>query len=276
MSNPARLALGPYVEENLMKKYAVSFVTGLLAAATLASLALATDTKVPPPTGPIIPAGSLLHVRLTCTLTSKTSKPGDPFTGIVTTPITVDGKELVAVGSSVEGHVAFVKQSGRVTGVAQMRIVLDDIITPDDVKLALPAGLDDLNGGPCAKTTGDDEGTIKGCGKNKKDAMKDAAIGGAIGAGGGSMVGLGHEIDCEYYGNCGGPGLGTSIGAGAGIGAGTVLIYDLLKHEKHIILVQGTTMTFIINRSVDAASGKPLEPNAGTEAAAPSTDTGKQ
>jgi hypothetical protein len=259
-----------------MKKYAASLVTGLLAVATFVPAALATDAKVPPPSGQIIPAGSLLHVRLTCTLTSKTSKAGDPFTGIVTTPITADGKELVAAGSSVEGHVAFVKQSGRVSGVAQMRIVLDDIITPDDIKLALPAGLDDLNGGPCAHTTGDDEGTIKGCGKNKKDAVKDAAIGGAIGAGAGSMVGLGSEIDCSYYGNCGGPGLGTAIGGGAAIGAGTVLIYDLLKHEKHIILVQGTTMTFIINRSVDAASGKPLEPGAGTEAAAASTDPGKQ
>ena len=178
----------------------------------------------------------------------------------------MDGKEIIGEGSSVEGHVAFVKQSGRVSGVAQMRVVLDDIITPDDVKLALPAGLDDMNAGPCAKTNGDDEGTIKGCGKNKKDAAKDAAIGGAMGAGAGSMVGMGSEIDCQYYGNCGGPGFGASIGMGAGIGAGTVLIYDLLKHEKHIILVQGTTMTFVISRSVDASTGKPLEPTTPTEA----------
>jgi hypothetical protein len=251
-----------------MKKWAISFVTGLLAGAMLLPAALGTEPYVPPPAGQLIPAGSLLHVRLTCTLTSKTSKPGDPFTGIVTTPVTsVDGKEVIAAGSSVEGHVAFVKQSGRVTGVAQMRVVLDDIITPDDVKLALPAGLDDMNAGPCAKTTGDDEGTIKGCGKNKKDALKDAGLAGAMGAGAGSMVGMGSEIDCRYYGNCGGPGWGTSIGMGAGIGAGTVLIYDLLKHEKHIILVQGTTMTFVISRSVDASTGKPLEPTNPSEAA---------
>jgi len=249
-----------------MNKWAISFVTGLLAGAMFLPAGLATDNKVPPPPSQLIPAGSLLHVRLACTLTSKTSKPGDPFTGIVTSPITVDGKEIISAGSTVEGHVAFVKQSGRVKGVAQMRIVLDDIITTEDVKLALPAGLDNMNGGPCAKTTGDEEGTIKGCGKNKKDAMKDAAIGGAMGAGAGAMVGLGSEIDCEYYGNCGGPGFGTAIGAGAGIGAGTVLIYDLLKHEKHIILVQGTTMTFVINRSVDASTGKPLEETAPTEA----------
>ena len=112
-----------------MKKWAISFVTGLLAGAVFLPAALASETKVPPPPSQLIPAGSLLHVRLTCTLTSKTSKPGDPFTGIVTTPITVDGKEIIGAGSSVEGHVAFVKQSGRVSGVAQMRVVLDDIIT---------------------------------------------------------------------------------------------------------------------------------------------------
>ena len=247
-----------------MKKWAVSFVTGLLAAGMLLPAAFATDSKVPPPPTPLIPAGSLLHVRLTTTLTSKTSKAGDPFTGIVTTPITVDGKEIIGAGSEVDGHVAFVKQSGRVAGVAQMRIVLDDIITADDVKLALPAGLDDMNAGACAKTNGDDEGTIKGCGKNKKDAMKDAAIGAGMGAGAGAMVGLGSEIDCEYYGSCGGPGFGESLGIGAAAGAGTVLIYDLLKHEKHIILPQGTTMTFVISRSVDASTGKPLDPTSPT------------
>jgi len=243
-----------------MKKWAISFVTGLLAGTMLLPAALASETKLPPAASQLIPAGSLLHVRLTCTLTSKTSKAGDPFTGVVTQPIVVDGKEVIGAGSTVEGHVTFVKQSGRISGVAQMRVVLDDIITTDDIKLALPAGLDDMNAGACAKTGSDDEGTIKGCGKNKKDALKDAGIAGAMGAGAGSMVGLGSEIDCEYYGNCGGPGLGTSIGVGAGIGAGTVLIYDLLKHEKHIILVQGTTMTFVISRSVDASTGKPLEP----------------
>lgn len=248
-----------------MNKWAVRISTAFLGGSLLLGSLWATDTKIPP-APQLIPAGSLLHVRLTCTITSKTNKAGDPFTGMVTSAVMVDGKELIAEGSTVEGHVAFVKPSGRVSGVAQMRIVLDDIITPDDIKIALPAGLDDMGGASCAKATGDDEGTIKGCGKSKKDALKDAGIAGAIGAGAGSMVGLGSAIDCEYYGNCGGPGIGTSIGLGAGIGAGTVLIYDLLKHEKHIILVQGTSMTFVISRSVDASTGKPIEPTAQADA----------
>ncbi|MGA3165162.1 MAG: hypothetical protein ABSF14_03500 [Terriglobia bacterium] len=244
-----------------MKKWTIGVVIGLWAGMLLPAL-LAGETKILPET---IPAGSLLHVRLTTTLTSKTSKTGDPFTGMVTQPIVVDGKEVVPSGSTVEGHVAFVKSSGRVTGLAQMRVLLDDIITPDDMKIPLNAGLEDMNAGPCAKTGTDDEGTIKGCGKSKKDAAKDAALAGAVGAGAGSMIGLGSEIDCRYYGNCGGPGFGTALGMGAGIGAGSALIYNLLRHEKQIILVQGTTMTFVINRSVDANTGKPIAPDTPTD-----------
>jgi len=240
-----------------MKKWTIGVVIGLWVGMLLPAV-LAGETKVLPDT---IPAGSLLHVRLNTTLTSKTNKTGDPFTGMVTQSIVVDGREVVPSGSTVEGHVAFVKSSGRVMGLAQMRVLLDDIITPDDMKIPLNAGLEDMNAGPCAKTGSDDEGTIKGCGKSKKDAAKDAALAGAVGAGAGSMVGLGSEIDCRYYGNCGGPGFGTALGAGAGIGAGSALIYNLLKHEKQIILVQGTTMTFVINRSVDASTGKPIEPD---------------
>lgn len=246
-----------------MKKWIVSLATSFPVWAIVLPAALATEAKGPPPSQ-TIPAGSLLHVRLESTITSKTNKTGDPFTGVVTKAVVIDGKEVVPTGSAVEGHVAFVKDSGRVRGVAQMRLVLDSLITPDDIKLHVSAGLDDTDAAACAKTTGD-EGTIKGCGKSKKDAAKDAALGAAVGAGAGSTIGLGSEIECKYYGNCGGPGVGTSIGMGAAVGASTVLIYDLLKHEKHIILLQGTTMTFVINRSVDASTGKPLE----VEAASP-------
>ena len=241
-----------------MKKWAGCVVVGLFAGMVLPALLIGEIKDL----SRSIPAGSLLHVRLTSTLTSKTSKQGDPFTGMVTQAIMVDGKELVGTGSTVEGHVTFVKSSGRVKGLAEMRVVLDDVITTDDIKIPLAAGLEDMNAGPCAKTGGDEEGTIKGCGKNKKDIAKDSGIAAAMGAGAGGMVGMGSEIDCRYYGNCGGPGLGTAIGGGAAIGAGSVLIYSLLKHEKQNILVQGTTMTFVINRSIDADTGKPLEPAA--------------
>ncbi len=203
------------------------------------------------PTRVTIPAGTVLNVRLQTTLTSKTSKEGDKFTAVVDKPVSVAGKEVIPEGSIVTGHVTYAKSSGRIKGTAAMRIVLDEITTPDDNSFAMSGTLEDTSGGPCAKAGSDDEGTIKGCGKSKKDAAKDAALGAAMGAGIGATIGLGSEIDCSYFGNCGGPGMGTSTLYGAGLGAATALVYNLFKHEKQVVLVGGMHLTFVVNRSLE-------------------------
>ena len=43
--------------------------------------------------------------------------------------------------------------------------------------------------------------------------------------------------------------MGADIGYGAAIGASTALLYSLLRHEKDIILVQGSELTFVVNRT---------------------------
>jgi len=203
---------------------------------------------------PRIPPGTILHVRLGTTITSKTNKLGDTFTGQVAKDVVSGDQTIVPQGSTVSGHVAFLKPAGRIKGKAQMRIVLDSILTPDDQTLRLSSTLADSHGGVCGNTANDEEGTIVGCGKSKKEAAKDAAIGGAIGAGAGATVGMGQAIDCRYFGNCGGPGIGGDILYGAGIGAGTALLFNLFKHQKEIILVQGTELTFIVNRTLDGSN----------------------
>jgi hypothetical protein len=201
-----------------------------------------------------IPAGSVLHIKLRTTLTSKTSKTGDKFTGVVDQSVMDGEKEVVPRGSIVEGHVAFIKPSGRVKGRGEMRIVLDKVMTQDHGDFTLGATLEEVSGTPCASTGSDDEGTIQGCGKSKKDALKDAGMGAAMGAGVGATVGLGSSIDCHYFGNCGGPGIGTGALYGAGLGAATALIYNLFKHEKQVILLGGTHLTFVINRTLNIES----------------------
>ncbi|HVA01698.1 MAG TPA: hypothetical protein VMV34_08595 [Terriglobia bacterium] len=202
--------------------------------------------------GLLLQAGSSLHVRLQTTLTSKTNKSGDKFTGFVEQPVMSDGKIAVPRGSLVDGHVVMLKQSKRIKGVGEMRIVLDDITTEDGAEFLLNGTLEDAQGSPCAKTANDSEGTIKGCGKSAKSALKGAAIAGAMGAGAGATVGMGHEIDCQYYGNCGGPSFGADLGYGAAIGAGAALIYNVFKHEKPLVLLQGTHLTFVVDRNVGA------------------------
>lgn len=211
------------------------------------------------PHPPMIPAGTTLRVALDTTLTDKTNKTGDTFTADVREPIYVNGKQVVPQWSTVSGHIAFLKPSGRVRGKAQMRLVLDKITTPDGIVYPLNGTLEEAQGGVCAhtaatgKTKADEEGTITGCGKSKKSAAEAAGIAGGVGAGVGASVGMGKEIECEWYGYCpGGAGMGTDILYGAGIGAGTALIYTMFKHEKHIVLVQGTLLTFTVDRTTSA------------------------
>jgi hypothetical protein len=210
----------------------------------------------------VIPPGSVIHVKLRTTITSKTNKVGDTFQGMVAQDVLSGTEVIVPQGSMVTGHIAYLKPSGRIKAKAQMRIVLDSIITPEDKTIQLSSTLEDSKGGVCGNSPSDDEGTIQGCGKSKKDAAKDAAIAGAMGAGAGATVGMGSAIECEYYGNCGGPGIGTSIGYGAGIGAGTALLYNLFKKQKEIILLSGSQLTFVVNRAVDASNpGLPHRPD---------------
>jgi hypothetical protein len=251
-----------------MKLAAKAWVASFLAAMVVSAMALAADNggkaapsatvsaKTSAPgnkiTGIILPAGTTLHVRLETTLTSKTNKTGDKFSGIVDQAVMANGQTVVPKGSLVSGHVVFVKPSKRIRGVGQMRIVLDNITTENNTEFPLTGSLDNAQGSPCTRMAHDNEGTIKGCGKSLKGALKGAAIGGAMGAGAGATVGMGHEIDCNYFGNCGGPSFGADVGYGAAIGAGATLIYNLFKHEKTLILIQGTELTFIVDRSVPA------------------------
>jgi len=228
-----------------------------------------TDANRPQP----VPAGTALRVTLRTLLSDKTNKVGDPFNAKVTYPVTANGQEIIPVGSMVDGHVAFIRESGRVKGRAEMRLVVDKVTTPDDVVYPLSSILQEAHDVNCSKGTvgskvGDngksnEEGTITGCGKSGKEAAKDAAIGAGIGTMGGLSVGMATRGGCDYYGYCwpsSGPSMGADIGYGAAIGAGTALVYKLFQHQKHIILVQGTPLTFVVNRTTDADSQPAAEP----------------
>jgi len=239
-------------------------VIGVMAGVSLAAMGV----DAPPPATPAIPAGTTLRVKLDTTLTDKTNKTGDTFTGEVSEPITVNGKDIIPKYSEVDGHIAFLKPSGRVAGKAQMRLVLDKIVTEDNVVFPLSGSLEDAQGGVCAKTTNtgstkaDEEGMIVGCGKSKKKTLEAMGIAGGVGAAAGATIGMGNQMQCMYYGYCPPSNMGGDILHGAEIGAGTALVYMLFKHEKHIVLVQGSELTFLVNRTAlaNTSGGTPTAP----------------
>lgn len=209
-----------------MKRRTQLLVSAVMAALLLPGLSLSADRNV------TIVAGTTIETTLTTLLTSKTSQEGDPFTAEIVEPIFSGGEQVVPAGSTLEGHVAYVKEPGRVKGKGQMRLVADKIVTQDGIEFPLSAGLEGAKGAAGAKVTGE-EGTVQGPGKSVKDTAKETGIDAGIGAGVGAIA-------------AGGTGALYGLGAGAITG----IIHNLAKKHKDLVLPQGTDLTFVIARNV--------------------------
>jgi hypothetical protein len=216
-----------------MKRGLHLLVATLVAAWLVPALAFGGDQTV------TIAAGTTVETTLTTLLTSKTSDEGDPFSAEIVEPIFSGGEQIIPAGSTLEGHVAFVKEPGRVKGKGQMRLVADRIVTQDGVEFPLSAGLESGKGTDGAKVTGE-EGTIQGPGKSVKDAAKESGIDAGIGAGVGAIADG-----------------GTGALYGLGAGAITGIIHTLAKKHKDLVLPQGTDLTFVISRTVTGKKATP-------------------
>jgi hypothetical protein len=141
-----------------------------------------------------IPAGTPLKVKLENTLTTFSSKTGDPFSARVTEPVMLDGKTVIPVGSTVHGRVTKVDEPRRITGKPTIGIFPETIVLPSGERYMLNAPLIDTNlrHGTDVNT----EGQFKGEGRDGKDLTEigfgtggGMLIGGLIGGGKGMLIG---------------------------------------------------------------------------------------
>ena len=80
----------------------------------------ASTTRVPV----VAPAGTVLRVRLSESLDSVRSRPGDRFTGTLESPVMAGTMEVLPKGTVVEGHVLNARASGG-GGDAWLAVTLD-------------------------------------------------------------------------------------------------------------------------------------------------------
>jgi hypothetical protein len=136
----------------------------------------------------VVPAGTVITVRLGETLSSKGSQPGQPFSATVANPIQVDGKTVIPAGATATGTVVAAHAAGKFKGASLLQIKLNSIT---------------VGGRQHPIETSSVARSEKG--KGKRSA---ALIGG--GAGAGALIGA-----------LAGGGKGAAIGALVGGGAGT-------------------------------------------------------
>ena len=183
----------------------------------------------------VVPEGTRIQVRLESTLNSKTNRQGDRFTAKVIESVQVRGKEVIPVGTTVEGRVAEVRQSGRIKGRAEVHLSYERLIFPNGVSetiIGAQAELDDTQNEEMDRR----EGTILGESSRKSRAAEIGA-GAAIGAGIGAIAG-GRK--------------GAAIGAGAG---GLIGLVDVLRRGgKEIEIPAGTLMVIRLDRPLTVIS----------------------
>jgi|SRR5581483_2589589 len=164
----------------------------------------------------VIPAGTVLTVRLGESVGSKISQPGQAFSATVANPVAVGGRTVIPTGANATGTVVDAKPLGRFKGGAVLALKLTSVT---------------VNGAEHQIQTSSVAETAKG--KGKRSATM---IGG--GAGLGALIG-----------GLAGGGKGAAIGAVAGAGAGTA--GTAFTGNKDIVLPAETALSFKLEQPVD-------------------------
>ena len=180
-----------------------------------------------------LPAGTALKVKLENTLSTSSSKSGDPFSGRVTEPVQLDGKTVIPTGATVQGRVTKMSEPRRIAGKPTIGIFPETVVLPNGERYMLNATLVDTSVGH--GTDVNEEGQFKGTGHNGKDVTE---IG--FGTGGGMLAG----------GLIGG---GKGMLMGGTIGATATVAHWLGKHRS-ATLPAGTELVMELSRPMVMSS----------------------
>lgn len=179
-------------------------------------------TPAPPPEPPkpkpqpiVVPTGTALTVITDQALSSKTSKSGQPFSGALGQPVTVNGKTAIPKGAHVTGTVVSAKAKGKIKGEGELVLSLASIT---------------VHGKEYPVETGTLDSTVKGKGKRTAATTGGGAAGGAL------------------IGGLAGGGKGAGIGALVGGAAG--LVGGAMTGNKQIEIPAETALTFTLASSL--------------------------
>jgi len=167
----------------------------------------------------VIPNGTRLTAVLNTDLDTKTAQVGDRFTMEVTSPSEFNG-------AIIEGRVASVERSGRVSGRASMGLDFDTIRLRNGSSYRFAGLLDAVNSADSGNVSISNEGQVREGDSQTNKTVTRTAIGAALGAIIGAIAG-------------GGQGAAIGAGVGAGAGAGSVI----LQGRDDLSLRSGTQVT---------------------------------
>ncbi len=136
-----------------------------------------------------LPAGTLITVRTTEPLSSDRNVTGDTFTTVLDQPVVAQGLVVSRRGQTVMGRIASAQKAGRVQGVSQLAVELNELVLVDGQQIPIRTQLIQSSAGTSHGRDAEGIGTTTGLG-----AVIGAAAGGgtgaAIGAAAGAVAGV--------------------------------------------------------------------------------------
>jgi hypothetical protein len=165
----------------------------------------------PKPKPVVIPAGTVLTIRTSEALSSKTSQTGQTFVGALDRPVNVGGETAIPKGADINGTVVAAKQQGKIKGEGELDLTLTSVMA---------------RGHTYPIKTNIMSNTAKGKGKRTAATTGGGAAGGAL------------------IGGLAGGGKGAGIGALVGAGAG--LVGGAMTGNKPIEIPAETVLSFTL------------------------------
>ena len=204
-------------------------------AATYVPPVLAAQPSTPPP--PVarvvtLPAGSTLPVRITQTLDSATSQPGDTFSGALATDVIADGMVLLPRGANVTGRVSEVHEAAHFKGAALLTVELTGA-TARGERVSLST----------------QPYSVEGKGRGKNTAVKTG-----VGAAAGAVLG-------GIFGGGKGAAIGAAAGGGTGAAINGVTRGEQVQIPSESVVRFVTTNALAVRTSVHAGGGAQSDPS---------------
>jgi hypothetical protein len=180
-----------------------------------------------------IPKGAHVLLRMVNSISSRTASEGDFVYLRTASPVSAGGQIVVPVDSYVQGVVAQVKRSGRVSGRAQLTIRLETLTFAGGRVMKFTPKVTSVDSDETGQKVKGQEGEIEQ-GATKGHDVQQIAILAGTGAGIGGMA------DRSWKG----------AGIGGGIGSGVGLATVLLSRGREVELRQGTSLDVVFDRPV--------------------------
>jgi hypothetical protein len=179
-----------------------------------------------------IPKGTHVLLRMVNSINTRTAAEGDQVYLQTATPVAVDGKIVVPVGTYVQGTISHAKRSGMVAGRAELGIRLETL-TLDGKSLKISPRLSSVDSNETGQKVEQQENIIKQGNDYGTDARRIAILAG-------SGAGIGGIADRSWSG------AGIGAGAGGAVGIATTL----LTRGKEVELRQGSTLDVSFDRAI--------------------------